>query len=199
MKEDIREVLAYCLREDSNGYVVNSLLREFPTIQDLFNADEGDLRVIKGIGAVKAKQLRAIVTFVKMVNSPDTTHWAVIRSPQDVFDIMRGDMEFLQVEEFAIIGLSTKNHVLFNEVVSTGTLNASLVHPREVFKSLIKRSCGGVILVHNHPSGFTEPSTEDISLTKKLVEAGKLLEIPVLDHVIIGRGKYLSFKEKGLL
>ena len=155
--------------------------------------------MIKGIGAVKAKQLRAIVTFVKMVNSPDTTHRAVIRSPQDVFDIMRGDMEFLQVEKFAIIGLSTKNHVLFNEVVSVGTLNSSLVDSRGVFKRLIKRSCAGVILCHNHPSGIPTPSTADILLTKKLVEAGKLLGIPVLDHVIIGRGQYLSYKEKGLL
>ena len=109
-------------------------------------------------------------------------------------------MEYLQTEHFCVVGLSTKNHVLFQETISQGTLNASLVHPREVFKPLIKRACASVLLVHNHPSGNVTPSKEDIELTQSLVKAGELLQIQVLDHIIIGgNGQYVSFKEKGII
>jgi DNA repair protein RadC len=98
-----------------------------------------------------------------------------------------------------VIGLNTKNAVLFKETISTGSLNASIVHPRETFRPLIKRACASCILVHNHPSGDPMPSQEDIALTRKLVDGGNLLDIAVLDHVIIGSSKYTSFKEKGLI
>jgi len=114
---------------------------------------------------------------------------------------VRGEMEFLQVEHFDVIGLSTKSHVVFRENISIGSLNASLVHPRETFKGLIKRSCASCVLVHNHPSSDTKPSNEDIVLTKNLVECGKLLGIEVIDHIIVGAagGGYVSFKEMGLI
>ena len=95
--------------------------------------------------------------------------------------------------------LSTKNHVLKTAVISVGSLNASIVHPRELFREAINARAAAVILVHNHPSGDPAPSPEDIALTRKLVEAGKLLDIPVLDHLILGDGKYISLKEKGIL
>lgn len=196
----MRTLLADCLREEANGYVVNSLISEFPTIQDLMNASEDELKLIRGIGAVKARQLAAILEFVKKVNAPVVDKRVIIRSPQDVYGLMRPYMEYLQTEHFCIVGLSTKNHVLFQETISQGTLNASLIHPREVFKPLIKRACASVLLVHNHPSSDPTPSKEDIELTKKLVEAGELLGIQVLDHVVVGgNGQYVSFKEKGLI
>lgn len=194
----MRELFSNCLREDVDGYVVSALVNEFPTIQDLMNASEDELKLIKGIGAVKARQLTAILEFVKKVNAPPSDKRVIIRSPKDVYDMMRSSMEHLQTEHFCIVGLSTKNHVIFRETISTGTLNASLVHPREVFKPLIKRACASAILCHNHPSTDPTPSQEDIELTRKLVEAGKLLDISVLDHIIIGHG-YVSFKEKGLI
>ena len=95
--------------------------------------------------------------------------------------------------------LSTKNHVLKTAVISVGSLNASIVHPRELFREAINARAAAVILVHNHPSGDPAPSPEDIGLTRKLVEAGKLMDIPVLDHLILGDGKYISLKEKGIL
>ena len=95
--------------------------------------------------------------------------------------------------------LSTKNHVLKTAVISVGSLNASIVHPRELFREAINARAAAVILVHNHPSGDPAPSPEDIALTRKLIEAGKLLDIPVLDHLILGDGKYISLKEKGIL
>ena len=196
--ENMRELLAGCLRESANGYVVDALIEIYPNISDLMNAHEDEICSIKGIGAVKAKQLKAILEFARKVHSPDRNKRIVIRSPKDVFDLVRADMEFLQVEHFDVIGLSTKNHVVFRENISIGSLNASLVHPRETFKGLIKRSCASCILVHNHPSTDTAPSNEDIILTNNLVECGKLLGIEVIDHIIVGDG-YVSFKEKGLI
>jgi DNA repair protein RadC len=113
---------------------------------------------------------------------------------------MRGKLEHLEVEQFHVIGLNTKNAVVFEEMVSQGSINASIVTPRETFHMLIRRHCAGAIVAHNHPSGdHPTPSKEDVALTEVLVESGKILGIPVLDHVIVGQGKYYSFKEHLLL
>ena len=196
--EGMRTLLADCLRESANGYVVDALLDKYPNISELMNADETEISSIKGIGIVKAKQLSAILEFARKVYTPDKNKRIIVRSPRDVFDFVRADMEFLQVEHFDVIGLSTKNHVVFKENISIGSLNASIVHPREAFKGLIRRSCAACILVHNHPSSDASPSDEDILLTKKLVECGKLIGIEVLDHIIVGAdgGGYISLKEQ---
>ncbi len=123
-----------------------------------------------------------------------------IRSPRDCFEIMKSLYDTCVTEQFNIVMLSTKNHVLGISTISTGTLSSSLVHPREVFQPvLLQGMVASIILSHNHPSGDATPSNEDIQLTKKLVAAGNLLDIPVLDHVIIGDGYYVSLKEKNLL
>lgn len=197
--EGMRNLLAGCLRESANGYVVDALLENYPNISELMNADEKEISSIKGIGIVKAKQLSAILEFARKVYTPDKNKRIIVRSPKDVFDFVRADMEFLQVEHFDVIGLSTKNHVVFKENISIGSLNASIVHPREAFKGLIRRSCAACILVHNHPSSDASPSDEDILLTKKLVECGSIIGIEVLDHIIVGAngGGYVSLKEQG--
>ena len=197
--EEMRNLLAGCLRESANGYVVDALIENYPNISELMNASEKEISCIKGIGVVKARQLSSILEFARKVHAPDASKRIIVRSPRDAFDLVRADMEFLQVEHFDVIGLSTKNHVVFRENISIGSLNASIVHPREAFKRLIKRSCAACILVHNHPSGDTTPSQEDIDITRRLVEAGKLLDIAILDHVIIGKGQFESLKEKGIL
>lgn len=111
----------------------------------------------------------------------------IIRTPHDCFEIMKGVYDTCVTEQFNIIMLSTKNHVLGISTISTGSLNASIVHPREVFQPvLLQGMVASIILVHNHPSGDASPSQEDLALTKKLVDAGKLLDIPVLDHIIVG-------------
>lgn len=197
--EGMRNLLAGCLRESANGYVVDALLENYPNISELMNADEKEISSIKGIGIVKAKQLSAILEFARKVYTPDKNKRIIVRSPRDVFDFVRADMQFLQVEHFDVIGLSTKNHVIFKENISIGSLNASIVHPREAFKGLIRRSCAACILVHNHPSSDPLPSDEDILLTKKLVECGSIIGIEVLDHIIVGAdgGGYFSLKEQG--
>ena len=113
--EGMRILLADCLRESANGYVVDALLENYPNISELMNADETEISSIKGIGIVKAKQLSAILEFARKVYTPDKNKRIIVRSPRDVFDFVRADMEFLQVEHFDVIGLSTKNHVVFKE------------------------------------------------------------------------------------
>lgn len=196
--EVLQQLLAECLRESADSCTVQTLLREFPTIQTLMNATEPDMMQIKGIGQAKARRLSAILKFVQFAQKPSGKK-VIIRGSQDIYTLIRHDLEYLTVEQFQVIGLNTRNHVIVRHTVSVGTLNASIVHPRETFKLLIRRACASAILVHNHPSGDPEPSTEDIQLTKRLVEAGKIIDIPVLDHVIVGQGRYVSLKEQGYL
>ncbi len=108
-------------------------------------------------------------------------------------------MRYLDREHFKVILLNTKNHVLEIESVSVGNLNSSLVHPRELFKKAILKSAAGVILVHNHPSGDPQPSDEDRQVTARMVEAGEIIGIEVLDHIVIGDGRYASLRERGLM
>ena len=128
-----------------------------------------------------------------------TTDRKTVRSPEDAHQILQGYFADLPNEHFVALLLNTKNHVIALTPVSEGSLNASIVHPRELFQRAILGNCASVILAHNHPSGDPNPSPEDLELTRKLAEAGKLLDIAVLDHVILGDGSFVSLKERGLL
>ena len=123
----------------------------------------------------------------------------LIRTPADALPVLEAELSELAYERFIALALSTKNHVIAVLPVSSGSLNASIVHPRELFQRAILANAASVIICHNHPSGDPSPSPEDVALTRKLVEAGELLDIPVLDHLILGYGRYVSFKERGLL
>jgi len=122
-----------------------------------------------------------------------------IKEPQSVVKAIRGSIKDKAKEHFKLILLNPRNKIIGISTISIGTLNASLVHPREVFKDAIKHSAYSVVLAHNHPSGDSEPSEDDLMITKKLVEAGKILDIKVTDHIIITKNGYFSFKEKGLI
>jgi DNA repair protein RadC len=123
----------------------------------------------------------------------------IIRRPEDTLPVLEAELSELGYEKFIALALNTKNHVTAVLPVSSGSLNASIVHPRELFQRAILANCASLILAHNHPSGDPAPSPEDIALTRKLIDAGLLLDIPILDHVILGYGKYASFKEMRLL
>jgi len=123
----------------------------------------------------------------------------IIRTPADTLPVIEAELSGICREVFIALGLNTKNHVIAVLPVSSGSLNASIVHPRELFQRAILSNCASLILAHNHPSGIPDPSTEDLALTRKLVEAGNLLDIPILDHIILGYAKYFSFKESGLI
>ena len=118
-----------------------------------------------------------------------------VRRGKDVFDYVRSSVESLDREYFRILLLNSRNQVYAEETVSMGSLDASIVHPREIFKNSIKRSAASIVLVHNHPSGDPTPSDDDLDITRRLVEAGKLLGIHVLDHVVVGRASFVSMRE----
>ncbi len=168
-------------------------------IHELNNTTVQELCKIKGIGQSKAVQVLAAVELAKRINMDHYLVKERILSPKDVYSFIGQDMKHLKKEIFRVVFLDTKNKIIDYEDISMGSLNSSIVHPREVFNRAIKKSAAGVILMHNHPSGNPSPSNEDISITKRLVKAGDLLGINVLDHVIIGLGKYCSMKEDNLM
>ncbi len=158
-----------------------------------------ELSKIKGIGTAKAVQIKAAVELGRRIASYNQRKQVIIKSPLDVKDLLMEEMRFLEKEYFKTILLNVKNHVISVEDISIGSLNSSIVHPREVFKPAIRRSSASILLVHNHPSGDPTPSREDIEVTERLVEAGKILGINVLDHIIIGSDSIISLKEKNLM
>ncbi len=166
----------------------------------LYDLSLEELRAAKGIGRVKAIQIKAVMEISKRVSSAFIMNNRVaIKSPEDVSRLLMEELRYLKKEVFKIILLNTKNYIIKSVNVSMGSLNSSIVHPREVFSEAVKAGCSGLLLAHNHPSGDPEPSREDIETTQRLVNAGDILGIKVLDHVIIGDGRYISFKEKGLV
>lgn len=196
-KMTFKHLLATTIRDEENGYVVNEIFTRYPSIQELLEVTEEELLSIKGIGKIKAKQIIAALKLVRM-NSTPTEERFTIRSPKDAYDYL-SEMQYLTQEHFVVLGLNTKNQVMFKETVFIGSLNASIVHPRETYKHLIRRSCASAIVAHNHPSGNADPSREDIEVTKRLFEVGQICGIDLLDHVIVGAQSYVSLKEKGYL
>ena len=158
-----------------------------------------EMTEIKGIGQAKAIQILAAVEIGRRIANLNYTDRYVIRSPEDGANYVMNDMRFLSQEHFVCLYLNTKNQVLHKQTIFIGSLNASIVHPSEVFREALKRSAASIICLHNHPSGDPAPSREDIEVTKRLVECGKMIGIDVLDHLIIGENKFVSLKEKGYL
>jgi len=156
-----------------------------------------ELMDIHGIGPSKACQILAAVELGKRVCTGNFKELTKIKAPEDIVEVLMPQMRNLKREEFRVCFLNTKNEVMAHEVISIGSLNASIVHPREVFSRAIKRSAAAIVLVHNHPSGNPEPSREDVEITGRLTESGLLLGIKVLDHVIIGGGRWYSLKAHG--
>lgn len=190
-----KSLFATTLREKEDGYVVSELFSRFPSIQELLDVTEEELLEIKGIGKVKAKQIVSALRLARL-NPVASQERFVIRSPKDAYQYLK-DMQYLNHEEFIVLGLNTKNEILFRKTVFVGSLNASIVHPRETFKALIKKSCASAIVAHNHPSGNSAPSPEDIAVTKRLQEVGQVVGIELLDHLIIGQDNFVSLNEKG--
>lgn len=201
------ELLAIIIRtgnkEETSVMLAQRLLKQDDGMQGLaflHDVSIEQLKSIRGIGRVKAIQIKALAELSKRISSVSALEKRFsIKSPQDVAKLLLEEMRYLKKEVFKLILLNTKNRVIRSVNISIGSLSASIVHPREVFSEAVKTGCSGVIFVHNHPSGDPEPSSEDLETTKRLVNAGDILGIKVLDHIIIGNGRYLSLKEKGLL
>lgn len=164
----------------------------------LVEASPQELIQFTGVGAAKAAQIKAAIELCRRIASTEEIR-PFVRSPHDVSHIMQEEMRFLDREHFKALFLNTKNQLIQVVTVSIGSLDSSLVHPRELFKDAVKASAAAIILVHNHPSGDTAPSREDVDVTKRLSQAGKIMGIEILDHIIFGKGSWISLKEKGLM
>ena len=198
-----QELLAIILRTGTKSESVlqlaNRVLTTFEGLRLLKEASLEEIMNIKGIGLAKAVQIMAALEIGRRIGNLAYDDRYSIRSPEDGANYVMNDMRFLSQEHFVCLYLNTKNQVLHKQTIFIGSLNASIVHPREVFKEAFRRSAASIICIHNHPSGDPTPSREDIEVTKRLVECGKIIGIEVLDHLIIGEKKYVSLKEKGYL
>ena len=179
--------------------IAQELMTRFGSIKALSNATIEELSLIRGIGIAKAAQLKASFELAKRQELERDLDDYQITDPESVVRAVRTSITDKAKEHFKLILLNTRNRIIRIATISVGTLNASLVHPREVFKEALIHNAFSVILAHNHPSGDCEPSEEDLRITKRLKDAGKIMGVEVLDHLIVTNTGYFSFKGKGLL
>jgi DNA repair protein RadC len=179
--------------------IAQELLSRFGNIKAIGQATIEELSQIKGIGLAKAAQIKACFELGRREDLEPELKNFDIKEPETVVKAVRASIKDKAKEHFKLILLNPRNKIIGISTISVGTLNASLVHPREVFKDAIMHSAASVVLAHNHPSGDPEPSEDDIKITKTLVDSGKILGIEVLDHIIIGKESFKSFKEEGLI
>ena len=196
------QLLAILIRNGEGGRTAvdlgRELLEKFGDLAGIARAGVKEMREVKGIGPAKAAEIKAAIELGRRYQRPNLAGASMCAS-QEVAEYFQPRLRDAKKEEFRCVLLDTKNRIIREETVSTGSLTASLVHPRETFKAAVRESAAAVIFVHNHPSGDTKPSQEDILLTKRLVQAGDLLGIRVLDHVIVGDGNHFSFRDSGLM
>ena len=198
------ELVAILLRTGKKGKSVISIAQEIlikeGNLSSLASKSIESLVKNEGIGNDKAATLLAAFEISRRIQSQ--SKWfsnKKITSPQDIADIFVPLLRDEVKERFIVVCLNSANKIIKYEIISIGNLNSSIVHPREVYKVAIDSLAASIILIHNHPSGNTEPSNEDISITRKIVEAGKIMDIPVFDHLIIAGNNYVSFVEKRLI
>ena len=199
-----QEILALILGRGIKGESVmvtsQKLLSRFGNLKGIANASVEELSEIKGVGLAKAAQIKAALELSKRLEGDaGERQKPMVKSPEDVVNIVKSQLKGKKKEHFLVLCLDTRNRVINFRLVSIGSLDTSIVHPREVFKEAVSSSAASVIFVHNHPSGDPEPSKEDVELTKRLVKAGEMMGIDVLDHIIVCDRSHLSLKAKGLL
>lgn len=197
------ELLAILIRTGTRDYSALDLANRILALSEeglghLGQCSVEDLAAVNGIGPSKACQILAGVELGRRMTRARLLNPRVLNHPREVAAYLVEDMKDLRQEWFRILLLNNRKQVMSYETISVGTLNASLVHPRDVFEKAIRKNASTMILVHNHPSGNPSPSNEDRLLTKRLTEAGALMGIEVIDHVIVGNGSYYSFKENQL-
>jgi DNA repair protein RadC len=200
VQELLAVILGRGIRGESIMVTIQRLLDTFEDIQGIANASIEELSAVRGIGLAKACQIKAAF---ELANRRDMAaknkSKTVIKTPEDAYQQIKGKFRGKKKEYFWAILLDTRNQIIKNVEISIGSLDTSIVHPREVFKEAIAASASSIIAAHNHPSGNPEASQDDIHLSKRLKEAGDLVGISLVDHIIVGDGKYISLKREGLL
>jgi DNA repair protein RadC len=196
------ELLAIVLRTGTSSENVLNLasriLARFGGLIGLARAGFGELCAERGLGEAKAAQLKAALELGRRLLVEQPEERVVVRSPQDVANLVLAEMSLFEEEHLKVVLLNTKNQVMAVPEVYRGSVNTSLIRVSEIFREAVRENCPALIVVHNHPSGDPTPSPEDVRVTEQMVEAGKLLDIEVLDHLIIGQQRYVSLKEQRL-
>ncbi len=196
------ELLAILIRTGVPGenavQVGQRLLQKLDGLRGIHQAAFEDVCQEKGIGPAKAAQIKAAIELGRRMAQENSIEPPAIHSPQDAANLVMYEMSALQQEELWVMILDTRNHILKIEHVYKGSLDSSQARIGELFRTAVKRMAKSIIVVHNHPSGDPTPSPDDIAITRAIVQAGKLLDIEVLDHLVIGRGRYVSLKERGV-
>lgn len=196
------ELLAIILRVGSGGEnavrLGERLMAEFNGLPGLARATLGELQGVKGVGLAKAAQVMAALELGRRLMATAPQERPSISSPADAANLLMSEMAFLDQEHLRAILLDTRNRVLGIRTIYIGSLNTAVIRLAEVFRPAIRENAAALIVAHNHPSGDPSPSPEDVSVTREMVKAGKLLELRLLDHLIIGRHRYVSLKERGL-
>jgi len=198
------ELLAIILRTGVSGLMVTdlarNLLRDYAGLSGLARASPQEIALRHGLGPAKAAQLKAALEIGRRLVLEETAVKDKVSTPGDLVKLVELEMSVLEQEQLRVFMLDTKNRVIGVRTLYTGSLNQSTVRVAEVFKAAIRENCASIALAHNHPSGDPTPSPEDVRVTQVIVEAGKLLDVEVIDHVIIGRGRpsFVSLRERGL-
>jgi DNA repair protein RadC len=178
--------------------LAETILVRFGGLAGIAQASDEELRAIAGIGPTKAAQMRASIELGKRLMGSRMADTVTVRSPADVANLLMLEMSLLEQEELRVLVLNTKNALIKTVTVYKGSLNTAVARVGEVFREAVRANAASIVALHNHPSGDPTPSPEDVRLTEMLVEAGKLLDIAVLDHIILGRNRFVSLKERGL-
>jgi len=196
------ELLAVLLNGSAGGTnpvaLAQQLITTFGGWQGLQQADLNELQCVRGLGRARAAQVKAALEVARRMLLAEPGERLQIKSPADVVQLLMVEMSHLDQEHLRTICLDTKNRVQTVATVYVGSLNASLVRVGEVFKEAIRRNSAAIIVSHNHPSGDPTPSPEDVLVTREIISAGKMLDIEVLDHLVIGQGRFVSMRERGL-
>ena len=178
--------------------VATELLCAHGTVERLAAASPHELRRIPGVGEVKALHLLAAFELGRRLSAQPARRRPLVRTPADAASLLMPHLRFQETERFWVLLLNTKNEVLDRIEISKGGLASSPVHPREVFKAAVKAGAAGVVVIHNHPSGDPTPSRADLAITTKLSRAGGVMGIPIIDHIIVGDGSFVSLRERGV-
>lgn len=198
IQELLQLVLGRGVAGESVVVTAQKLITKFGSLQKLAEASLEELSSIKGIGLAKAAQIKAVFEIGRRLSTQTPSYKSKeLTDPEKVYRLIKSKLKNYHKEHFYLIALNSRNYSIAE--VSIGSLNSAIVHPREVFVEAIKSKAASVIFVHNHPSGDPEPSEEDLLLTKQLVESGKILGIEVVDHIIVAKENFFSFKKKGLI